>query len=81
MKKFIVSSLISFLLVFVCIIGVSYNFYKHILDGYIDKRIENTVYVNNLSTSDAISSQIDYNIMALNAFYNTYHDRTLKRFK
>lgn len=78
MKKFIVSSLISFLLVFVCIIGVSYNFYKHILYGYIDKRIENTVYVNNLSTSDAISSQIDYNIMALNAFYNTYHDRTLK---
>ena len=46
MKKFIVSSLISFLLVFVCIIGVSYNFYKHILDGYIDKRIENLERVN-----------------------------------
>lgn len=77
MKKFIISSLISFLSVFIFISGVAYYFYGNVLDGYVDKRIERTVYINNLSTRDAIVSQIDYNIMLLDTFYSENNSDSL----
>ena len=43
-KKRKLSIYYGLLITVICIIGVSYNFYKHILDGYIDKRIENGIY-------------------------------------
>lgn len=78
MRKFVISSLISFLLIFFCVAFVSYYFYHQVVNGYIDKRIENTVYTSNLSTKDALESQIDYNINLLDTFYSLCETKELE---
>lgn len=77
MRKFIISSLITFLLIFFCVTGVSYYFYHQVANGYIDKKIENTVYISNLSTKDALESQIDYNIKLLDTFFLEHENESL----
>lgn len=77
MRKFVISSLITFLLIFLCVSGVSYYFYHQITNGYIDKKIENTVYISNLSTKDALESQIDYNINLLDVFFTENKENSL----
>lgn len=78
MKKFVIRSVISFLLIFIFVSGTAYLFYNHIVDGYISDEIADAVYVNSMSTRDIVNAQFKVIEKSFNSFYNGKENETLE---
>lgn len=77
MKKFIISTALTFICLFIVVSGVAYYFYGRIADGYIDSEISNTLYVTSSSTNDILKHRIEHDKETIEHFYANYKDLSL----
>ena len=77
MKKFIISTTLTFICLFIVVSGVAYYFYGRIADGYVDSEISNTLYVTSSSTNDILKHRIEHDKETIEHFYANNKDLSL----
>ena len=79
MKKFLISTILTFISLFIVVSGIAYYFYERIADGYIDSEISNTLFVTTSSTNDILKHRIEHDKETLEHFYLNNKDLNINQ--
>ena len=79
MKKFLISTILTFISLFIVVSGTAYYFYERIADGYIDSEISNTLFVTTSSTNDILKHRIEHDKETLEHFYLSNKDLNINQ--